>query len=180
VHLVKLQTMQEDLASISGLILDEDFTSIILGSIPQSYDMYIAAITVTSSLLNATLSLTNLIDTIRDEADQHTIKNLKSKKEGDETAVVAKESSDKGKKGSEGSKKAKKGKCYNCKKVGHYLKDCWAPGGAWGGAEEKGTKQKEKGDKGEEKDVATKVDEKSNDDDGIWMALVDADQEIPE
>jgi hypothetical protein len=38
-HLIKLQTMQEDLASMGGLILDEDFTSIILGSIPQLYNM---------------------------------------------------------------------------------------------------------------------------------------------
>jgi Zinc knuckle len=89
-------------------------------------------------------------------------------------AFVAKESSGKGKKSGEG---LKKGKCYNCKKVGHYSKDCWAPGG---GAEGKGLKQKEKGDKGKEKDVATKVEEKNNDDDGIWMALVDADEEILE
>ena len=34
-HLIKLQTMREDLASMGGLISDEDFTSIILGSIPQ-------------------------------------------------------------------------------------------------------------------------------------------------
>jgi hypothetical protein len=54
---------------MGGLILDEDFTSIILGSISQSYDTYIAAITATSSLLNVTLSPTNLIDAIRDEAD---------------------------------------------------------------------------------------------------------------
>ena len=61
--------MQEDLASMGGSILDEDCTSIILGSIPQSYDTYIVAITATSSLLNQTLSPTNLIDTICDEAD---------------------------------------------------------------------------------------------------------------
>ena len=54
---------------MGGSISDEDFTSIILGSIPQSYDTYIAAITATSSLLNQSLSSTNLIDVIRDEAN---------------------------------------------------------------------------------------------------------------
>ena len=56
-------------------------------------------------------------------------------------AFVTKESSSKKKKGGgEGSRK-KKGKCFNCKKVGHYSKDCWALGG---GAEGQGLKQKER------------------------------------
>ena len=156
-------------------IPDEDVTSIILESIPQSYNMYIAAITATLSLLNQTLLSTNLIDVIHDEADQCTIKNPESKKERDDTAFVAKESSSKGKKGvSEGSKK-KKGKCFNCKKVGHYLKYCWAPGGS---TEGQGPKQKEKGGKGKEKEVAAKVEEKDTDDDGVWMATTDLDEEI--
>ena len=61
--------MQEDLASMGALISDEDFTFIILGSILQLYDMYIAAITAMSSLLNQTLLPTNLINAICDEAD---------------------------------------------------------------------------------------------------------------
>jgi Zinc knuckle len=73
-------------------------------------------------------------------------------------------------------KKAKKGKCYNCKKTGHYAKDCWAPGG---GAEGKGPKKKEKGGKGKEKDVTAKVEEKDNDD-GMWMATTDLEEKLQE
>src|ERR1700678_1033216 len=171
-HLYKLQAMREDLASMGGSINDEDFTSIILGSIPLSYDTYIAAITATSSLLNQTLSPTNLIDAIRDEADRRTIKNPKSKKDEHDSAFVANQCSDRGKKGGEGSKKAIKGKCYNCKRVGHYAKDCWAPGG---GSEGKGPKQKEKRDKGKGKEVAAKAEDKKDVDDaeGVWMVAVD-------
>src|SRR5271168_512426 len=172
VHLNKLLAMRKDLASMGGSINDEDFTSIVLGSIPQSYDTYIAAITATSTLLDQTLSPTNLIDAIRDEADRRTIKNPKSKKDEHDSAFVANQCSDRGKKGGEGSKKAIKGKCYNCKRVGHYAKDCWAPGG---GSEGKGPKQKEKRDKGKGKEVAVKAEDKKDvdDADGVWMVAVD-------
>ena len=42
--------------------MDEDFISIILGSILPSYNTYIASITATSTLLNQVLTPTNLID----------------------------------------------------------------------------------------------------------------------
>ena len=93
--------MHEDLASMGGSINNEDFTFIVLGSIPQSYDMYIATITATSTLLNQTLSPTNLIDAICDEADHHTIKNPKSKKDDQDVAFTASQFSEKGKKKSQ-------------------------------------------------------------------------------
>ena len=161
-HLYKLQAMREDLASMGGSIDDEDFTSIILGSIPQSYDTYIAAITATSTLMDKTLSPTNLIDAIRDEADRRTIKNPKSKKAEQDVAYSAGQSSGKGKKDGEGTKKSKKVKCYNCKNFGHIAKQCWVKGG---GAEGKGPKGK-----GKEKEVAAKAEEKEgSDSDAVWM-----------
>ena len=162
-HLHKLQAMREDLVLMGGSISDEDFTSIILGSIPQSYDTYIATITATSTLLDRSLLPTNLIDAICDEADQRTIKNPKPKKDEQDAAFMAGQSTGKGKKGGEGLKKSKKGvKCYSCKKLGHFAKDCWAPGG---GSEGKGPKGK-----GKEKEVAAKADDKGgSDSDAVWM-----------
>src|ERR1700678_1589043 len=117
VYYNKLLAMHEDLASMGGSINNEDFTFIVLGSIPQSYDTYIAAITATSTLLDQNLSPTNLIDAICDKADCHTIKNPKSKKDDQDVAFTASQSLEKGKKS---GKKWKKGiKCYNCHKKGH-------------------------------------------------------------
>ena len=167
--------MREDLASMGGSITDEDFTSIVLGSIPQSYDTYIAAITAMFSILDQTLTSTNLIDAIHDESDQRTIKNPKTKKEEQDTAFVAGQSSGKDKKGGNDAKKSKnKVTCYNCHKKGHFAKDCWASGG---GAEGKGLKSNEKG-KG--KEVAAKVedkggDSKDSDADAAWMVAVHDD-----
>jgi hypothetical protein len=112
-HLNKLQTMHEDLALMGGSTTNEDLTSIILGSIPPSYDIYITAISATSSLLSHSLSPTNLIDAICDKADQKAIKNPKSKRDEHNTAFVAGQS----KRGSGGSKKSKKDiECWNCHK----------------------------------------------------------------
>ena len=119
-HLNKLQTMHKDLASMGASIADEDFTSIMLGSIPPSYDTYIAAITATSTLLNQVLMLTNLLDTIIDEADHKAIKNPKSKKDDHDTAFVAGQLKKGG--GNHGLKKLKKNvECFNCHKMGHFV-----------------------------------------------------------
>lgn len=97
-------------------------------------------------------------------------------------AFVAGQSSDKGKKGGEKSKKAKKGRCLNCKKIGHFVKDCYAKGG---GAEGQGPKQKgqdkdksQEKDKGKGKDSVAKVEEKGSEDDGVWMVTVCSDEGI--
>ena len=52
-HLIRLQTMCEDLVLMGGSISDEDFTSIILGYIPFSYDTFISAMSATSMLLSS-------------------------------------------------------------------------------------------------------------------------------
>ena len=108
--------MHEDLAWMGASIVDEDFTSIILGSIPPLYDTYIASITATSTLLNQVFMLTNLIDAIINEADHKAIKNPKSRKDDHDTAFVAGQSKRGG--GNNGSKKDIE--CFNCHKKGHF------------------------------------------------------------
>ena len=122
-------------------------------------------ISATSSLLNQSLSPTNLIDTICDEVDQKAIKNLKSKRDEDDAAFVAGPS----KKGSGSSRKSKKDiECQNCHKKGHTKAECWAPGGGAEGKELKRWKAKQK-----ETVAKTKVKSNAEDADAVWMASVD-------
>jgi hypothetical protein len=156
-HLNKLQMMREDLASMGASIVDEDFTSIILGLIPPSYDTYIAAITATSTPLNQVLTLTNLIDSIIDKVDCKAILNPKSKKDEHDVAFVAGQLKESGG-GNSGSKRSKKdSECYNCHKKGHFNRDCYVPGG---GAEGKGLKYQ----KGKQKEMAAKTEVKDDED----------------
>jgi hypothetical protein len=62
----------------------------------------------------------------------------------------------------------KKVKCFNYKKIGHFVRDCYAKGGR---AKGKGPKKKGQ-EKGKEKESAAKVEEKNSEDDGVWMMSV--------
>ena len=174
-HLYKLRAIREDLASMGDPVADRDFTSIILGSIPRSYDPYVAAVTTSYGAMDKVLTPTILIDSIRDEADRRAITSPKPKKNEQDAAYAAGQSSGKGKKDGEESKKSKKVRCYNCKKLGHVVKECWAPGG---GAEGKGPKQKEKGDKSKGKKVAAKAEGKDDEADGVWMVMTSGEDEV--
>ncbi len=54
-HFATLSTMRENLAAMGHPPSEDDFYSIILGSLPPSYDPHISAICVTSSVLLAKL-----------------------------------------------------------------------------------------------------------------------------
>ncbi|KAJ7907510.1 hypothetical protein B0H13DRAFT_2332328 [Mycena leptocephala] len=105
---------------------DDNFTAIILGSLPPSYDPYLSAITATSTLLATTLSPDDLI------------RANKSKKDDRDIAFSVGERKGGHKKGSTKFNF----ECYNCHKKGHVKADCWANGGGKDGT---GPKQKGKG-----------------------------------
>lgn len=47
--------MRKDLAALGNKISDDNFTAVLIGSIPKSYDTYLSAITATMSVLNRKL-----------------------------------------------------------------------------------------------------------------------------
>jgi hypothetical protein len=149
---------------MGGSISDEDFTTIVLGSIPYLYDTFISAMSATSSLLGTPLSPSNLIDTIGDEADQMAIKSpTKSKKDKPDAAFAAGQCFQNKRRGNGGLSRLKRDvECYNCHKKGHVKADCWAVGG---GSEDKGLRSQ----KGKEEETVAKAGTDA-DTDGVWMA----------
>ena len=180
-HLATLRTMRENLASMGESLSDSDFYSIIMGSLPASYDSYLSALNATSSVLGTHLSADDLMLAITEEFERRALKSKGKSKE--ENVAFHADDSKKDKKG--GSKR--KGDCHNCGKKGHWTRDCYAEGG---GKEGQGPKQKEKKDKDKEKDkgkgkkketaAVAKDDDKSKEDktseEEAWMALAVEDE----
>ena len=62
--------MREELASLGTILSEQDFSAIILGSLPKSYDQFLSAVTATASVLKRDLDPEDLMQTIIDEYDQ--------------------------------------------------------------------------------------------------------------
>ena len=178
-HFATLRTMREDLAAMGQPLSDTDFYTIIMGSLPPSYNPYISAVNATSSVMGSTLSADELMLTLTEEFERRALKS-KGKGKDDNAAFYSNDASS-----SKGQKKPKrKGKCHNCGKEGHWTINCWEEGG---GQEGKGPKQKAKKSKAEKqkgkgkdsKETAAAAKEEKKDeakgketDEEAWMAVV--------
>ena len=166
-HFDNLRNMREELTALSESIPDRDFTAIILGSLPKSYDTYLSTITATLSILGKEVDPDALILSIIDEYDHRSVKNRQTKDKGKLDAAFFAGGSLKGGKG------GKRGKsdveCFNCHKKGHKKADCWAKGG---GKEGQGPRSKGRKDDGKDSKGGGAAAAAVEAEDGVWMAEV--------
>jgi hypothetical protein len=87
-HFDNIRTMREELASLGTSLSEQDFSAIILGSLPKFYDQFISAVTATASVLKQELNPDDLIQTIIDEYDCRSTRP-RAKEKGADTAFFA-------------------------------------------------------------------------------------------
>jgi hypothetical protein len=126
-HFDTMCTLCEDLAALRDNLNDKDFSAILLGSLPQSYNSHLSAITATLNVLGTKLGPDALMLSIINEFNFHTIKFCQTKDKGKDATFHAGSGSKKPWKGGKGLRKDVK--CFDCHKKGNMKGDCWAKEG---------------------------------------------------
>ena len=167
-HFDTMRTMREELAALGHTISNTDFTAILLGSLPKSYDSYLSAVTATVSFLDKELESDALMHSVIDEYDRRAVKKGPRKDKTNDAAFYA----GGGSKGSRDGNRSKRDvECFNCHKKGHKKADCWAKGGGKEGQGPKSKKGKDGKESGDSASAAAEVEE------GVWMAALDDSDE---
>src|SRR5436190_2928050 len=161
-HFETMRMLREDLASLGEAINDEDFATMLLGSLPKGYDTYLSALTATAGITGTILDSGMLIMSVTDEFDRRAIRTRQMKEKGKDAAFYAGEKSRNGGKGSKSNIE-----CFNCYKKGHKKSECWAKGGGKEGQGPRSRKAKEAG--GSKQDSGNAA----TDDDGVWTVFLD-------
>ena len=163
-HFDTIRTMREELASLGTTLTTEDFSAIILGSLPKSYNQFLSAVTATASVLKKDLKAEDLMQAVLDEYDRRLTRPGAAKEKNADAAFFAGNS-----RGKPGKRSDRDIECYNCHKKGHRKGDCWAKGG---GKEGQGPRSKGK------KEEPKRESANTADEEGVWMAVAkDSDDE---
>ena len=164
-HFAKLTEMNECLASYSVTLSEHEYASILVGSLPSTYDPTLSSILAAAKLNRTTLDPDTVTSLVTDDYDRRAVKKKGKKDEKDEAYYAGE--------GSKGGKKKTDKICHNCKKKGHFKADCWAKGGGKEGQGPKGKKAEASG--GEKGTGASVAEAKEEKEDGVW-AVADEDE----
>lgn len=117
-----LANFHEQLASMGETISDEQYTNILMSSLPSSYDANISMITANANMSSTPIASNTVICILTNEWDKCALKKTKPKLTQDKAFATDTQKNNK--------KKNKKDiECFNYHKKGHMKSDCWAKGG---------------------------------------------------
>ena len=88
-HFDNIRSMREELASLGAVLGEEDFSAIILGSLPKTYDQFLSAVTTTASVLKWELDPEDLMQTVIDEYDRRSTRQGTHKERSADAAFFA-------------------------------------------------------------------------------------------
>ena len=69
-YLMQICTLCKELASLGTTLGELDFSAIILGSLPKSYNQFLSTVTATAGVLKKELDSEDLIQAVIDEHDR--------------------------------------------------------------------------------------------------------------
>jgi len=114
-----MQESWEWLASMGKSILEEDFASMLIASLPPSYDELIESFTMTANMNKTDITSDLVYKRVCDAYDKHLLRQETSGNGQDKSFTVS----------TQKPKSKRDIECYNCWKKGHIKADCWVKGG---------------------------------------------------
>jgi len=163
-HLDKIADLRERLSSLGRTVGDAEYTSVMLGSLPHSYDPAIDSLTNSYEASDKDLTPAAVTRMALNEEEKRKLRKGKSATQDE--AFTAEER----------KYKRKSVECYNCHKMGHYKTECWAKGGGKEGQGPKWPRKDEDADKDKSKSTkeSASVAVVESLQDESWAVIVDA------
>ena len=129
-HFGVLHRLKQSLAGMGVRVEDEDYTTILVGSLPESYRPTLSAISANACMNGKDITLNDLIKIITEEYEHKQLTGQLSTKKGENSALSARfNNTNPQNPGKGGNNAITDVECYNCHRKGHYKSDCWRPGG---------------------------------------------------